>query len=150
MLSSSLSTEDSSVKPIANLSGHSINRYQIHGGKSVQLIKNNDQTKMEEGEYFAIETFGSTGRGHVVEDGECSHYAKIAHAPNAPLKSVISIHPGEPYHLTGTGSHLQSRCSRRLRGSSARYHSAGDISIASGSRSTCLRYARSCSSDCDC
>ena len=55
------------VKAIENLSGHSINPYQIHGGKSVCLVKNNDQTKMEEGEYFAIETFGSTGRGRVVE-----------------------------------------------------------------------------------
>ena len=55
------------VKVIENLSGHSINRYQIHGGKSVLLVKNEDQTKMEEGEYFAIETFGSTGRGRVVE-----------------------------------------------------------------------------------
>jgi methionine aminopeptidase len=56
-----------SVKPIENLSGHSINTYQIHGGKSVPLVKNDDQTKMEEGEYFAIETFGSTGRGRIVE-----------------------------------------------------------------------------------
>lgn len=55
------------VKPIENLSGHSINSYQIHGGKSVLLVKNEDPTKMEEGEYFAIETFGSTGRGRVVE-----------------------------------------------------------------------------------
>ena len=55
------------VKPIENLSGHSINKYQIHGGKSVCLVKNDDPTKMEEGEYFAIETFGSTGRGKVVE-----------------------------------------------------------------------------------
>jgi len=55
------------VKPIQNLSGHSINKYQIHGGKSVMLVKNDDQTKMEEGEYFAIETFGSTGRGRIVE-----------------------------------------------------------------------------------
>lgn len=31
------------------------------------LVKNEDQTKMEEGEYFAIETFGSTGRGRIVE-----------------------------------------------------------------------------------
>ena len=31
--------------------------------KSVPFVKNNDQTKMEEGEIFAIETFGSTGRG---------------------------------------------------------------------------------------
>ena len=56
-----------SVKPIQNLSGHSINPYQIHGGKSVLLVKSDDQTKMEEGEYYAIETFGSTGRGRTVE-----------------------------------------------------------------------------------
>ncbi|KAI0334393.1 peptidase M24A methionine aminopeptidase [Cubamyces sp. BRFM 1775] len=74
------------VKPIENLSGHSINPYQIHGGKSVLLVKNDDQTKMEEGEYFAIETFGSTGRGKVIEQGECSHYARIMDAPHVPLR----------------------------------------------------------------
>ena len=31
---------------------------------------------MEEGELYAIETFGSTGKGYVVEDGECSHYMR--------------------------------------------------------------------------
>ena len=31
-------------------------------------MKTEDQTKMEEGDYFAIETFGSTGRGRVVEN----------------------------------------------------------------------------------
>jgi len=36
-------------------------------GKSVPLVRTENQTKMEEGEYFAIETFGSTGRGRVVE-----------------------------------------------------------------------------------
>ena len=55
------------VKSIENLSGHSIIPYQIHGSKSVPIVKTGDQTKMEEGEYFAIETFGSTGRGRVVE-----------------------------------------------------------------------------------
>lgn len=74
------------VKSIENLSGHSINTYQIHGGKSVLLVKNNDQTKMEEGEYFAIETFGSTGRGRVVENGDCSHYARIFDPPQVPLR----------------------------------------------------------------
>ncbi|KAF9531898.1 peptidase M24A methionine aminopeptidase [Crepidotus variabilis] len=74
------------VKPIDNLSGHSINKYQIHGGKSVMLVKNKDQTKMEEGDYFAIETFGSTGRGRIVESGECSHYARKVDAPNVPLR----------------------------------------------------------------
>lgn len=69
------------VKSISNLNGHSIAPYTIHGGrdgipgKSVPIVKNNDTTRMEEGEYFAIETFGSTGRGRVDEDGVCSHYA---------------------------------------------------------------------------
>lgn len=58
------------VKAVPQLSGHDIKQYQIHGGKSIPFVKNNDQTKMEEGEVFAIETFGTTGRGHLV-DGVC-------------------------------------------------------------------------------
>ncbi|CEL60131.1 methionyl aminopeptidase [Rhizoctonia solani AG-1 IB] len=65
------------VKSIENLSGHSIDKYRIHGGKTVPIVKTADQTKMEEGELFAIETFGSTGRGRVIESGDCSHYAKM-------------------------------------------------------------------------
>ncbi|KAI0081102.1 methionine aminopeptidase 2-like protein [Panus rudis PR-1116 ss-1] len=74
------------VKPIENLSGHDIHRYKIHGGKSIMLVKNDDPTKMEEGEYFAVETFGSTGRGRVVEEGEVSHYAKRQDAPRVQLR----------------------------------------------------------------
>ncbi|KAJ2158154.1 Methionine aminopeptidase 2 [Coemansia sp. RSA 552] len=64
------------IKPIRNLCGHNIGPYKIHSGKSVPIVANNDQTRMEEGELFAIETFGSTGRGYVEEEGACSHYAK--------------------------------------------------------------------------
>ena len=56
------------VKAIRNLNGHDIIQYSIHGGKSVPIVKGGDQTKMEEGEVFAIETFGSTGRGYVQDD----------------------------------------------------------------------------------
>jgi hypothetical protein len=59
------------VKAIRNLNGHTIGQYEIHGGqngKSVPIVKGGDQTKMEEGETFAIETFGSTGRGYVRDD----------------------------------------------------------------------------------
>ncbi|KAG0256728.1 Methionine aminopeptidase 2 [Mortierella polycephala] len=74
------------VKPIRNLNGHSIDPYKIHGGKSVPIVKGGDQTKMEEGEYFAIETFGSTGRGFVHEDMECSHYARVYDVQHVPLR----------------------------------------------------------------
>ncbi|PGH22947.1 methionine aminopeptidase, type II [Polytolypa hystricis UAMH7299] len=77
------------VKAIRNLNGHTIGQYEIHGGnagKSVPIVKGGDQTKMEEGETYAIETFGSTGKGYVRDDMETSHYAKVPDAPNVPLR----------------------------------------------------------------
>ena len=47
---------------VANLNGHSIDRYHIHAGKSVPIVKGRENTLMEEGEFYAIETFGTTGR----------------------------------------------------------------------------------------
>ncbi len=74
------------VKCIRNLNGHSIGPYQIHAGKSVPIVKGGDTTRMEEDEMYAIETFGTTGRGYIVEDLECSHYMKNFHAPHVPLR----------------------------------------------------------------
>ncbi|KAG9242585.1 methionine aminopeptidase 2-like protein [Calycina marina] len=71
------------IKAIRNLNGHDIQQWKIHGGKSVPIVKSNDQTKMEEGEVFAIETFGSTGNGYVRDDYETSHYAKRQDAPKS-------------------------------------------------------------------
>ena len=53
------------VKCCRNLNGHSIAPYQIHAGKSVPIVRGGDTTRMEEGEFYAIETFGSTGKGYV-------------------------------------------------------------------------------------
>lgn len=99
------------VKSIRNLNGHTIGQYEIHGGengKSVPIVKGGDQSKMEEGETYAIETFGSTGKGYVRDDVcdhhpaitptyasstadplhqmETSHYARVPNAPNVPLR----------------------------------------------------------------
>lgn len=74
------------IKAIRNLNGHTIHHYSIHGDKSVPIVKSNDQTKMEEGDVFAIETFGSTGNGYVRDQGEVSHYALMADAPKVDLR----------------------------------------------------------------
>ncbi len=50
------------IKSIKNLSGHSIGPYHIHAGKSVPNSKGGRADRMEEGELYAIETFGSTGK----------------------------------------------------------------------------------------
>ena len=62
------------VKCNRNLNGHNIDQHIIHGGKSVPIVKSTDQTKMEEGEVFAIETFGSTGKGYVREEVSLYRY----------------------------------------------------------------------------
>ncbi|PKY02387.1 peptidase M24A, methionine aminopeptidase [Aspergillus campestris IBT 28561] len=76
------------VKPVRSLSGHDIKQYQIHGGKSIPFVRNNDQTKMEAGEIFAIETFGSTGRGTVIDGAGVYGYGRSA---DAPLKVITPL-----------------------------------------------------------
>ncbi|KXZ49245.1 hypothetical protein GPECTOR_22g837 [Gonium pectorale] len=74
------------VKCVRNLNGHSIGPYQIHAGKSVPIVRGGEATRMEEGEFFAIETFGTTGKGYVREDLECSHYMKNFDVGHVPLR----------------------------------------------------------------
>ncbi|KAI0096041.1 methionine aminopeptidase 2-like protein [Hypoxylon sp. NC0597] len=84
------------IKSIRNLTGHTILPYSIHGTKSVPIVKSSDNTKMEEGDVFAIETFGSTGNGYVHDEGEVSHYALRSDAPKVDLrlssaKSLLNV-----------------------------------------------------------
>ncbi|CAH0727875.1 unnamed protein product, partial [Brenthis ino] len=74
------------VKPIRNLNGHSIGPYRIHAGKTVPIVRGGETTRMEENEFYAIETFGSTGRGQVHDDMDCSHYMKNFDQPFVPLR----------------------------------------------------------------
>lgn len=78
------------VRCIRNLNGHSIGPYRIHAGKTVPIVRNDDHSKMEEGELYAIETFGSTGKGYVREDMETSHYMINPDAPPSALSSLRS------------------------------------------------------------
>jgi methionyl aminopeptidase len=85
----------SRVKPVRNLSAHNIHHYHIHGGKSIPFVKNSDQTKMEEDEVFAIETFGTTGRGFIQDDTGIYGYGLNVDAPlsaSLPLSSARRLH----------------------------------------------------------
>lgn len=78
------------VKPIRNLNGHSIDPYRIHAGKTVPIVRGGEATRMEENEFYAIETFGSTGRGSVHDDMEVSHYMKNYDVSHVPLRLAKS------------------------------------------------------------
>ena len=67
--------------------GHTVGQYKVHAGKSVPIVKREDNTKMEEGEMYAIETFASTGKGSVFDNGECSHYMMEEFASGDKLRN---------------------------------------------------------------
>jgi methionyl aminopeptidase len=52
--------------PIANLSGHSMEKYDLHAGMTIPNVKNNSTIKIEEG-IFAIEHFATNVSGKVYE-----------------------------------------------------------------------------------
>ncbi|KAI4675071.1 uncharacterized protein J4E88_007975 [Alternaria novae-zelandiae] len=56
------------VKAVRNITGHNILRYRIHGDKQVPFVKTKTAQRMEEGDIFAIETFGSTGKAYLHDD----------------------------------------------------------------------------------
>jgi len=60
-------------KPIHNLMGHGLNRYQLHSGLSIPNIGSlGAKTKLKDGDVVAIEPFATNGAGHVTS-GEGSN-----------------------------------------------------------------------------
>jgi len=53
------------LRAIKNLSGHSIKRYRLHGGKTVPNTKKRIPDVVEVGDCFAIEPYATTGTGYV-------------------------------------------------------------------------------------
>jgi len=57
--------ENRGFKPIANLTGHGIKRYNLHSGISVPNVKENGGTVLRAGDIIAIEPFVTDGAGRV-------------------------------------------------------------------------------------
>ncbi len=55
------------LRPIKNLSGHNLKKYQLHAGKHVPNVKKRGIGSVEVGEYYAIEPFATSGTGTVVD-----------------------------------------------------------------------------------
>lgn len=62
-------------KPIDNLMGHGLDRYQLHSGLSVPNVKSlGTKMKPKEGDVLAIEPFATDGVGHVISGGGSNIY----------------------------------------------------------------------------
>jgi methionyl aminopeptidase len=55
------------LRPIKNLTGHNIERFKLHAGKTLPNTKTRGQDTIEEGEYYAIEPYATSGAGKVAD-----------------------------------------------------------------------------------
>lgn len=62
---------------VKNLTGHSLECYNVHGGIRVPNFASGDKTKLKAGQAIAIEPFPTTGAGWVVEGKGCEVYAIV-------------------------------------------------------------------------
>ena len=53
------------LKPVENLTGHSIERYLLHAGKAIPNVPGSSGATLVEGEVIAIEPFATNGAGRI-------------------------------------------------------------------------------------
>ncbi len=82
--------EEHGYRPVANLTGHGLDRYNLHTRPTIPNIAMTGGTVIEEGMVFAIEPFATTGSGKVGEATRVEIYKQIAVRP-ARLPSAKRI-----------------------------------------------------------
>ncbi|HYA58450.1 MAG TPA: type II methionyl aminopeptidase [Thermoplasmata archaeon] len=68
------------LKPVVDLTGHSIERYLLHGGKAVPNVPGATDLTFEEGEVVAIEPFATNGSGRI-GNGPFGHIQRFRSDP---------------------------------------------------------------------
>ena len=74
------------ILPIDNLTGHSIDQWNIHSGKYVPSVKNNSNLRIDGDEFFAIEVFTSTGNGTTHMELPSNHFMLKQNYNNSKFK----------------------------------------------------------------
>ncbi|MCK9307967.1 MAG: type II methionyl aminopeptidase [Methanoculleus sp.] len=73
--------EEHGYRPVANLTGHGLDRYDLHAKPSIPNIAMAGGAVIEEGMVFAIEPFATTGSGKVGEATRVEIYRQVAARP---------------------------------------------------------------------
>jgi methionyl aminopeptidase len=75
-------------RPVRELSGHKISRWDLHSGKSIPCVATPPGTgdEIEEGEVYAVEVFSSNGDGSVHAQNNCHIYQLNPGVRRIPLR----------------------------------------------------------------
>lgn len=73
--------------PISNLTGHAVERYNLHSGKTIPNIKEGNRGQLKKDEVIAIEPFATNGIGRV-KDGKNSNIYRFVKEKNCSFDSL--------------------------------------------------------------
>jgi methionyl aminopeptidase len=78
------------MRPVVDLTGHSIERYLLHAGKSIPNVPGHSDASLVEGEVIAIEPFATNGVGSI-ENGPFGNILRFRRDPGAgdPALAVL-------------------------------------------------------------
>ena len=85
--------EEHGYRPVANLTGHGLDRYDLHAKPTIPNVAMAGGAVIEEGMVFAIEPFATTGSGKVVEGARVEIYRQIAARPARlrPARRILEV-----------------------------------------------------------
>jgi methionyl aminopeptidase len=72
-------------KPVANLTGHSLERWTVHGGIVIPCVRGSAPKVLSEGEVYGIEPFVTTGKGMVKDSPPPTIFRWIADRPQRDM-----------------------------------------------------------------
>lgn len=79
-------------KPIRNLTGHKIDRYTIHAGKSVPNVSGMESGRFEVGEVYALEPFATLREAEgAVRDGDAAYIYRFVKTKGAKSKEASKL-----------------------------------------------------------
>jgi methionyl aminopeptidase len=79
-------------KPIRNLTGHKIDRYTIHAGKSVPNVSGTENGRFEIGEIYALEPFVTLRDAEgAVRDGDAAYIYRYVRGKGAKSKEAAKL-----------------------------------------------------------
>lgn len=78
------------LKPIVDLTGHSIERYLLHAGKAIPNVPGASADVLEEGEVIAIEPFATNGMGSI-GNGPFGNIVRFRSDPGASDPTLAAL-----------------------------------------------------------
>ncbi|MFO8132330.1 MAG: type II methionyl aminopeptidase [Thermoplasmatota archaeon] len=84
-------------RPVENLQGHSLERYNLHAGLSIPSVANDNTRRLTAGEVVAIEPFATDGAGRVVNGDSGNIYHMIGRGRGKTARAMQQRFDGLPF-----------------------------------------------------